>query len=120
MTVTWTSQIYDVVTIAVIVQNTQRKFQKTTFVEWNETEESVVVDPEVAYNVTVVVYDRCRESHMSDIYPVPSGNETTPTEAGSISSLMTLHSFPSTTELNVSMAYCNNLILILGAEPHPS
>jgi hypothetical protein len=100
LTVTWTSQIYDIVAIAVIVENAERNFQKTTFVEWNETEESVVVDPTVPYNVTVVVYDRCRESHMSDISSVRPGIETTPT-TGSISSLMALHSFPS-------------------AEPHPS
>ena len=120
MTVTWTSQIYDIVAIAVIVENAHRYFQKTTFIEWNETEVSIVVDHADAYNVTVVVYDRCRESHTSDIFPVPSGTEPTPTNAGSIGSLITLHSLPSMITQLVYVLLKQPPPRFAGAELHPS
>ena len=120
LTVTWTSQIYDIVAIAVIVENAHRNFQKTLFVEWNETEVSVIVDPTIPYNVTVVVYDRCRESHTSDIFHVRSGSENTPTDAGSISSLVTLHILPSMRTKLVYVLLKQPPPRFAGAELHPS
>ena len=66
----WSTRTSDVVTIAVVIENIEKGFQSTTFVEWNKREETILVGDETTYDATVIVYDRCRESYKSDVYTV--------------------------------------------------
>ena len=71
----------DIVTIAVVIENIEKGFQSTTFVEWNKREETILVGADkIAYNATVIVYDRCRESYKSDVYTVQRDNVDLPGE----------------------------------------
>ena len=61
-------------TTAVIVESIEKNIHKTTIVNWNQTEVSIVVIP-IPYNVTVVFYDRCREKYTSNIFMVHPEDE---------------------------------------------
>ena len=76
VTVVWSTEINEIVTIVVIVENVQRNFQRTVFVERNVTRETVAVTPADSYDVTVVLYDRCGEIHKSDIFTVYPDSQT--------------------------------------------
>ena len=71
----WSTRTSDIVTIAVVIENIEKGFQSTTFVEWNKREETILVETDkIPYNATVIVYDRCRESYKSDVYTVQRDN----------------------------------------------
>jgi hypothetical protein len=75
LNVVWSTRTSDIVTIAVVIENIERGFQSTTFVEWNKREETILVGNEIkTCNATVIVYDRCRKSYKSDIYTVQELN----------------------------------------------
>ena len=70
----WSTGLYDIVTTAVIVESIEKNIHKTTFVNWNQTEVSILVNP-IPYNVTVVFYDRCRENYTSNVFMVHPEDE---------------------------------------------
>jgi hypothetical protein len=73
--VMWSTTTSDIVTVAVVIENIEKGFQSTTFVEWNKREETILVETDkFPYNATVIVYDRCRESYKSDVYTVQRDN----------------------------------------------
>ena len=75
----WSTRTSDIVTIAVVIENIEKGFQSTTFVEWNKREETILVETDaIPYNATVIVYDRCRESYKSDVYTVQRDNVDLP------------------------------------------
>ena len=74
----WSTRTSDIVTIAVVIENIEKGFQSTTFVEWNKREETILVGSETTYYATVIVYDRCRESYKSDVNTVQRDNVDLP------------------------------------------
>jgi hypothetical protein len=103
--VVWSTRTSDIVTIAVVIENIERGFQSTTFVEWNKREETILVGNEIkTCNATVIVYDRCRESYKSDVYTVQRDDfyktsDNSPSILPSLSSNVTDKTpFPSSTE----------------------
>ena len=71
-----------IINIVVTAENNPLNIKKTVIVGWDMRVASITdVDHTIAYNVTVLVYDICRRSYKSGIYPVnglslPSSSET--------------------------------------------
>jgi hypothetical protein len=118
--VMWSTTTSDIVTVAVVIENIEKGFQSTTFVEWNKREETILVETDkFPYNATVIVYDRCRESYKSDVYTVQRDNvdltsDNSPSILPSLSSDKTL--LPSSTEC-VSTP---SVVLLAPTTPQPS
>lgn len=75
--VTWPTNINDIVTIIVIIENIEEDFTKTTIVDWNAINVSLPIDPMILrYNVSVTIIDRCRQSHRSYMYSVGSDTQS--------------------------------------------
>ena len=72
----WSTRITEIVTIAVVVKNTKYENESTVFVEWNERDKSISVDPLSTYNVTVIVFDICRQNVSSETVSVESRSST--------------------------------------------
>ena len=101
--VVWSTRTSDIVTIAVVIENIEKGFQSTTFVEWNKREETILVETDaIPYNATVIVYDRCRESYKSDVYTVnpifvdptsvtPPSTPTLPLLPSNVSGMYNIH-----------------------------
>ena len=68
--VSWSTSITEIVTIAVRVKNTVTRSESTMFVGWNERNASIPVDPPYSYDVSVVVFDMCRQELNSEVVTV--------------------------------------------------
>ena len=67
MLVVWSTNDSDYVNIASIsALNNEINFEKTVIVERDIREVSFFVNPTIAYNVTVVIYDKCQGIHKSE------------------------------------------------------
>jgi hypothetical protein len=66
--VQWSTRHTAIVNIVIIAKNDEIKL--TTIVDWCTRETTIHVDPAFYYNVTVVIYDKCRERHESEVVHV--------------------------------------------------
>jgi hypothetical protein len=92
LTVTWLTTIADIVYIVVIVKDVDNTNEFSVVVGPNERTVEVAVDP-VTYNVTVVVFDICKNNYSS--IPETVGVRVESSSASLFGTTVTLQSTPS-------------------------
>ena len=65
LSVTWSTNMTNVITIAVIVMSSISETETIVIVRWDETNASIIVEPSLSYNVTVRMFNSCRQTISS-------------------------------------------------------
>ena len=68
MSVSWTTNIFSIVNIAVIAKNVNNGVESSIFVGGAEREASLIVTYPDPYNVTVTVFDQCQQNLRSEAF----------------------------------------------------